>query len=180
MMSFGPPGGNGTISLIGLFGKSCAAANAGNNSVDNPIASAPRIFMEASRIDSSSWRGGALAPPRTMKTPTLPTSRRGQGTASRDEAGGRLTVEQLERRLVHARIAGRDDAAAALGGLALPRGHDTAGAGDDRNQRRDVVGLQFGLDHKIEMSGGEHAIGITIAAIARQPHRVFDAGEGCA
>jgi hypothetical protein len=25
--------------------------------------------MEASRMDSSSWRGGALAPSRTMKTP---------------------------------------------------------------------------------------------------------------
>jgi hypothetical protein len=25
----GPPGGKGTISLIGLFGKSCACANAG-------------------------------------------------------------------------------------------------------------------------------------------------------
>src|SRR5438067_7611256 len=30
------------------------------------------------------------------------------------------------------------------------------------------------------MSGGEHAIGITVAAVARQPHRVFDAGKGCA
>src|SRR5258708_35007583 len=69
MMSFGPPGGNGTISLIGLVGKSCAGANAGNNSADNPIASALRIFMEASRMDSSSWRGGAVAPSRILKSP---------------------------------------------------------------------------------------------------------------
>src|ERR1043166_2676001 len=103
MMSFGPPAGNGTISLIGLFGKSCAAAKPGNSSTDNPIASAPRVLMLA----------------------------RGRTSA----------VEQFERRFMHARIAGRDDAAAALGGLALPRGHDAAGAGDDRNQRRDVVGL---------------------------------------
>jgi hypothetical protein len=47
MMSLGPPAGNGTISLIGLFGKSCPAANAGNNSADNPIATALGIFMEA-------------------------------------------------------------------------------------------------------------------------------------
>src|SRR6267378_7255976 len=100
MMSLGPPGGNGTISLIGLFGKSCAAANAGNNSVDNPIASAPRIFMEASRIDSSSWRGGALAPPRTMKTPTLPTSRRGQGTRSEEHTSELQSRRDLVCRLL--------------------------------------------------------------------------------
>src|SRR6185295_9688743 len=31
MMSLGPPAGNGTISLIGFAGKSCAEAKAGNN-----------------------------------------------------------------------------------------------------------------------------------------------------
>ena len=55
--------------------------------------------------------------------------------------GRPLAVEQLHRRLVHARIARGDDAAAALGGLALPRSYDAAGAGDDWNQCRDVVGL---------------------------------------
>src|SRR5713101_691922 len=99
MMSFGPPAGNGTISLIGLFGKSCAAANAGNSSTDNPVASAPRIFMRA--------------PGRT------------------------LAIQQLECRFMNARIARRDDAAATLGGLALPGGHDTARAGDDRNKSSD-------------------------------------------
>ena len=79
---------------------------------------------------------------------------------------------------MHARIAGGDDAAAALGGLAVPGGDDAAGAGDDRNQRRDIVGLQLGLDHEIEMAGGEHAVGIAVAAIARQPHRVLDPAEG--
>src|SRR6187549_4004462 len=39
MMSLGPPGGKGTISLIGLLGKSCAMADAGHSSV-NPISSA--------------------------------------------------------------------------------------------------------------------------------------------
>ena len=32
MMSFGPPGGNGTISRIWRLGKSCAEAAAGSNS----------------------------------------------------------------------------------------------------------------------------------------------------
>jgi hypothetical protein len=52
MMSFGPPGGNGTTSLIFLLGKSCAAANAGHSNA-NPISSGlkaltvvlPLIFM---------------------------------------------------------------------------------------------------------------------------------------
>ena len=48
MMSFGPPAGNGTISLIGLFGKSCAAANAGDSSSDSAVTSAPRILMTLS------------------------------------------------------------------------------------------------------------------------------------
>src|SRR5262245_52560683 len=33
MMSFGPPGGNGTISLIGFAGNSCAVASAGKSRV---------------------------------------------------------------------------------------------------------------------------------------------------
>ena len=49
---------------------------------------------------------------------------------------------------------------------AVPRRHDRAGAGEDRDQRQDVVGLQFGLDHEVDMAGRQHAIGITVAAIA--------------
>src|SRR4051812_40537201 len=81
---------------------------------------------------------------------------------------GNLAVEQLHRRFVHAGVAGGDDTAAALSGLAVPGGDDAAGAGDDRNQGRDVIGLQLGLDHEVEMTGRQHAIGIAIAAVARQ------------
>ncbi len=45
------------------------------------------------------------------------------------------------------------------------------------NQGQHVVRLELGLDHQINMAGGEHAIGITIAAIARQPHRLLDAAK---
>jgi hypothetical protein len=47
MMSLGPPAGNGTISLIGFAGKSCAAASAGNNAKENRVASVPGIRIEA-------------------------------------------------------------------------------------------------------------------------------------
>ena len=69
----------------------------------------------------------------------------GMSTTINDPSGLRgraLAVQQLERGLVHAGVAGRDDAAAALGGLAFPVGDDAAGAGDDRDQGRDVIGLE--------------------------------------
>src|SRR3954447_22244325 len=46
MMSFGPPGGNGTISLIGLLGKSCAATGVASSRSDNAAAIAPKILIE--------------------------------------------------------------------------------------------------------------------------------------
>ena len=52
-------------------------------------------------------------------------------------------------------VSGGDDAAAALCGFAVPGGDDAAGAGNDRDQRRDVVGLEFGLDHKVEVPSGQ-------------------------
>src|SRR5436190_1270937 len=45
MMSLGPPAGNGTISLIGLVGKSCAVASAGSRKSVNPVSRLRRIFM---------------------------------------------------------------------------------------------------------------------------------------
>src|SRR5262245_47634078 len=47
IMSFGPPGGNGTINRIVLLGKSCATARAGDSKV-NPINSDLRHFTETS------------------------------------------------------------------------------------------------------------------------------------
>src|SRR3954447_14250904 len=137
MMSFGPPAGNGTISLIGLVGKSCAEANAGNSSNQNPVSSLPRILMTASpdprgeeaRLRRFEPRGRDVA----SSFETRP-SRRASGRGATFSS----TVEQLHRRLVDARVAGGDDAAAALGWFAVPGGDDTAGAGDDRDEARDI------------------------------------------
>src|SRR5262245_19658561 len=81
-------------------------------------------------------------------------------------AAALLSVQQLQRALAHPRVAGGDDAAAALGGLAFPIGNDAAGAGDDRDQGCDIVGLEFGFDHEVEMAGRQHAIRVAVAAIA--------------
>src|SRR5262245_60148286 len=48
MMSLGPPAGNGTISLIGFAGKSCAAASAGKSESVNTVSSLRRIFIRTS------------------------------------------------------------------------------------------------------------------------------------
>src|SRR5215475_6244078 len=118
MMSFGPPGGNGTIRRIGLDGNSSAAI-AGDERSATITSSLPNILMQAPSC-----------------------------------------IEQLQRRLVHAGIAGRDDAAAVLRCLAFPVGDDAAGPRDDRDQGGDVVRLELGLDHEVEMAGREHAIRI--------------------
>jgi hypothetical protein len=64
MMSLGPPGGNGTISLIGLFGKFCAAADSGTSTNVKPVASAPSSLMPSSRPEflnrSRIWQLAAL------------------------------------------------------------------------------------------------------------------------
>jgi hypothetical protein len=48
MMSFGPPGGKGTISRIGLSGKFCAMAKAGDNK-ESPINNGRKMFTAVPR-----------------------------------------------------------------------------------------------------------------------------------
>ena len=74
-------------------------------------------------------------------------------------------------------VARCDDAPAGHGRTAVPGGEHAARAGDDRDQRNDVVRLELGLDDEIDVSGRQHAIGVAIAAIARQPHALLDAAE---
>src|SRR6185312_1984487 len=58
-----------------------------------------------------------------------PSSGQARGHASLENA---LAIQQLERGLVHARVAGGDDTAAALRGLALPCGDHATRSADDR------------------------------------------------
>ena len=78
---------------------------------------------------------------------------------------------------MHALVAGDDDAAALLRRAVLPGGDDAAGAGDDRDHRHDVVGLDLGLDHQIDQPGRQHAIGVAVAAVARELDLVFHPAE---
>ena len=56
---------------------------------------------------------------------------------------------------------------------ALPIGHHAARRLDHRDRRGDVIALQSGLDHQVDLAGGDQRIGIAIHAIAGQP------GPGC-
>src|SRR5262247_4864196 len=90
---------------------------------------------------------------------------------------GALALQQRHGGGVHAPVARDHDTPAALGAAAVPRRDDAAGAGDDRNERNDVVRLELGLDHEIDVAGREHAIGVAVAAIAGEPHHALDARE---
>ena len=68
-------------------------------------------------------------------------------------------------------IAGGDDAAAVGGAAAGPGSDDTAGALDHRDQGDDVVGLEPTLDHHVDEAGGDHAVGVAVDPVARQPDR---------
>src|SRR5260221_7906923 len=90
--------------------------------------------------------------------------------------------QESERRRVQRRVAGGDDAAVRgeAEGLALPIGEDSAGAFDDRHHGAIVVWFQAGFDDQIDEAAGDQAIGVAIAAVARQLDARLEAGEGVA
>ncbi len=51
----------------------------------------------------------------------------------------------------------RDDPPAILGWLSVPSGDDATGTLDDRDQRHDVIGLETGFDHEIDLSAASIA-----------------------
>src|ERR1700730_19391301 len=72
-------------------------------------------------------------------------------------------------------VPGGNDAATEVGGGTLPSSDDAASSGDNRDKSQNIVRLELGLDHKIDVTCRKTAIGVTIAAIAREPHVLFDA-----
>src|SRR3954447_16379498 len=172
----------GTITMASACAGGIVSASRPIDTVGKPRPITP-LMKPASRNAAAirSRRGSNIAP--TLADPRQPHHPASQirpspmtktDVARSTSNSHELGREQLHCRFMHARIAGCDNAAAALSGLAVPSGDDAAGAGDDRNQSRNVVGFQFGLDDEIEMAGSEHAVGIAIAAIARQPHALLD------
>ena len=61
-------------------------------------------------------------------------------------------------------VAAGHDGAAAGGWLAVPGRNNAACVLDDRDQRRDVVGFQAGLDDHVDEAGGEQAVIVAVAA----------------
>ncbi len=79
--------------------------------------------------------------------------------------------ETLQDDVVEPGIAGGDDAAAVGGAAAGPGGDDAAGALDHRDQGDDVVGLEPALDHDVDEAARDHAVGVAVDPVARQPDR---------
>ncbi len=77
--------------------------------------------------------------------------------------------EERQDPVVQPAIAGGDDTAAVDGAAAVPTGDDAAGPLDHRDQGDDVVGLQPGLDHHVDETGRDHAVGVAVDPVARQP-----------
>lgn len=78
--------------------------------------------------------------------------------------------EEPQHGVMDAGIAGGDDAPALGGAAAGPGGDGATRPLDDRDQRDDVVGLEPGLDHHVDEAGRDHAIGVTVDPVTRQPN----------
>src|SRR6202453_5510593 len=95
--------------------------------------------------------------------------------AFRCTRAGRLSLEQQAAgRIVDGPVAGGDDSAPFGGVFPVPGRHHSARPLDDRRERDDVVRFEVGLDHQIDEACRERAIGVTIAAVAREPDLLFD------
>ena len=81
MMSFGPPGGNGTTSRMVLVGKSCARPKVGHSSA-NPISSGLKTFtaiLPNAKSSSGACRHGRLDGPRYCPPYVIAARRRQSG-----------------------------------------------------------------------------------------------------
>src|SRR3954470_16992597 len=84
------------------------------------------------------------------------------------------SLQHLQHRGVHALVPGSDNAPAVLRRRAFPGRHDATGADDDRDQRHDVMGLEFGLDDNIDVACRQHAVSVAIAAVTGELRNLFD------
>ncbi len=71
---------------------------------------------------------------------------------------------------VKSRVGCRDDTTTALRGSPVPAGDRSAGLLDYRDEGDDVVWLAPGLHNDVDLTGGEHAIGIAIGPVPRKTH----------
>ena len=71
-------------------------------------------------------------------------------------------------------VAGCHDAAAGIGRFSLPaRDHSTRTL-NDGHEREHIIGLELGLDDEVDVAGRQHAVGVAIAAVARESDAAFD------
>ena len=114
------------------------------------------------RVVSAACRGAALTGASTLAAPGVAFEK------------GLPLEQQTAGLIVDGPVAGGDDPAAVGGVLPVPGRHHAARPFDDRDERDNVMGLEIGLDHEVNEARRERAIGVTVAAVAREPDLPFD------
>ena len=89
-------------------------------------------------------------------------------------------MEMLDELRMKTWIATSNNGTAVLSGTAVPCAHNASSSLNDGDERLNVVGLKTGLDDCIYEARGEHAVGVTVAPVSRQPCFLRDCVEGCA
>lgn len=130
------------------------------------------LLQERDRYREQFWAAfDAFVPGGDATRPTLPIRTAAIAAPPTSEGAPSVAVRQdPQHGVVQPSIAGGDHAPAVDGAAAGPRGDDAAGPLDDRDQRDDVVGLEPGLDHHVDEAAGDHAIGVAVDPVAREPH----------
>lgn len=131
-----------------------------------PSTEAPEPIGEAAVVAALAAATAAIALPSDdapAKAPEAAPSDDAAASAASDVG------EEGQDPVVQPAIAGGDDAAAVDGAAAVPGGDDAAGPLDHRDQGDDVVGLQPGLDHHVDEAARDHAVGVAVDPVARQP-----------
>ncbi len=123
------------------------------------------LLQERDRYREQFWAAFDAFIPGSVEVPAPPPPPVAEG-----EAPSIGQSQEPQHLVVQPRVTGGDDAPALGGAAAGPGGDDTARPLDHRDQRDDVVGLEPGLDHHVDEAAGDHAIGVAVDPVARQPH----------
>jgi lysophospholipase len=130
---------------------------------DGAPAATPEAGAETKEVEKTGE--AELAPPEAAPGVAEPAT-----AAETDSTPASAPVgEEGEHLVVEPAVAGGDDAAAVDGAAAVPGGDDAAGALDHRDQGDDVVGLEPRLDDHVDEAGRDHAVGVAVDPVARQP-----------
>lgn len=136
--------------------------------VETPVA-APAEPAGAAESDAAASLAAVAALAAVTAVAASGTSESAPITVAEAEPTSVGEGDEAQDLVVDAPVAGGDDTTAVDGAAAGPVGDDAAGALDHRDQGDDVVGLQPRLDDHVDEARGDHAVGVAVDPVARQP-----------